>query len=295
MRWLISLLVAISLATPSIAQTRAGVWLLTHSKRRVTSSVVVTTPDTSGLVVWYDASDTTKIKTTVAGSTSVASDGDLVGKWINKGSYSSFDVEATGDDSSRPVWHSSGGVKWVEGDGSNDLLHHFGALGFYGLSSGFTVVVGVRANPSVDAVLVTDSHSGSFPQAFVNVMMANGATASTASMRYNRSDNSQVISPSVAIQTSIFNNTDKCYAVTDSKTDIIPYVDGVAGTTYSYTRSGTVSGMDRFTLFGFSGYGGYFDFFAARLHGVLVYDRVLTGSEVLTACRYMAYLQGRSI
>lgn len=294
MRWLVSLLVALSLATPSVAQTRAGVWLLTHSKRRVASNVVVTSPDTSGLVVWYDPSDTTKVKTTTAGSTSVASDGDPVGKWIDKGSYG-FDITTVGDDTTRPTWHSSGGVKWVESDGSNDMMYRGGALGFYALSSGFTVVVGIRANPALEAVLLTDANSGGFPQAFVDVMMANDATASTASMRYNRSDNSQVISGSVAIQTSAFNNTDKCYAVTDSKTVITPYVDGVAGTTYSYTRSGTVSGMDRFSLFAFYGYGGIFDFFATRLHGVLIYDRVLTGSEVLNACRYMAYLQGRSI
>ncbi|MBI1179114.1 MAG: hypothetical protein GC201_01050 [Alphaproteobacteria bacterium] len=69
---------------------------------------------------WYDPSDLTTLFQDSAGTVPVAADGDPVGKMLDKSGNGRHLTAAA--DAARPTFHTSGGLSWIEGDGSNDRL-----------------------------------------------------------------------------------------------------------------------------------------------------------------------------
>ena len=290
LRKFVAWLTLVSMGFAPIAQAQStAVGILLKSS----PSVIVTSPPyQSNLIFWLDPSDLSTMFQTITGTTAVAADGDVVGTWKDKSS-SAFDLAAIGNDTSRPTFHVSGSLYWVEGDGSNDTIYRAGTLGLYALS-GYTVVAGVRANPAADKWLLSEGYSA-FPGANIAMLRSEASTASTMTYQISRDDASRIITETAVIKTGVWDNTDKVVAVSDSTTAITPYVDGVVGTPYTYSRSGTVTTFNRFGLFGYAGAGCCYDQFAARVYCVLVYNRVLNAAEVKQASRYCAYRQGRRI
>jgi hypothetical protein len=91
-----------------------------------------------------------------------------------------------------------------------------------------------------------------------------------------------------------FDNTDNVVGVTDNGSQMIGYLDGVAGTTRNYTRAGT-STFNRFTLFGSRRAGGWELFFNARIYAVLIYPRVVNSTERAQIVTWLGAKMGRTL
>ena len=268
LRKFVAWLTLVSMGFAPIAQAQStAVGILLKSS----PSVIVTSPPyQSNLIFWLDPSDLSTMFQTITGTTAVAADGDVVGTWKDKSS-SAFDLAAIGNDTSRPTFHVSGSLYWVEGDGSNDILtNQSAALGMYALS-GYTIVLGVRGNPGLEKVLIADQKD-SFPGGTLNIQ-SHSSTASSLGVRINDNANTRELAETVEIKTNAWDNTDKVVAITDSTSSITPYIDGIGYTSTSYTRAGAHT-FNRFSIFGSGGAGCCYDFFAGRLYCVLVYNQI---------------------
>jgi hypothetical protein len=256
----------------------------------ITSAVTLPIP-TTDLGAYFDASDLTTLFQTITGTTPVTTDSDVVGTWIDS-SGQGFDLSATANNTTRPTFHESGGVRWVEFDGSNDLLRRTAALGLYDAGS-YTIAIAGRFNPSAaEAALLSEAHDG----ASIFRCCAGNPTAANLGVHYRLPDGSTVpIGPTTTLITGALDNSDTVLIFTDDGSQITAYDDGVAGTTRSYTRSGNMADVSRFA-FGALLRSAASHYMAGRYHAVAIWPgRVLDSSERAQVNSYFASLQGRSI
>jgi hypothetical protein len=76
---------------------------------------------TGGVVgAWYDPSDLTTLFQDSAGTTPVTADSDPVGLMLDKSGNGNHLLQATAG--LRPLYKTSGGKHWIEGDGTDDFL-----------------------------------------------------------------------------------------------------------------------------------------------------------------------------
>lgn len=102
------------------------------------------TPAVLEPALFLDASDVSTLFQDVAGSTPVAADGNPVGMWCDKGG-DDFHLLAAADDTTRPTYKTSGGLHWVEFDGSNDVLRRLESLE---LQQSCSLFIAARVSPS---------------------------------------------------------------------------------------------------------------------------------------------------
>lgn len=69
---------------------------------------------------WYDPSDLSTLFQDSAGTTPVTADGDPVGKMLDKSGNGNHLLQATAG--KRPLYKTSGGLSWLQFDGTDDVL-----------------------------------------------------------------------------------------------------------------------------------------------------------------------------
>lgn len=84
------------------------------------STVAPFSPGDLTLAAWYDPSDLSTLWQDAAGTTPVTSDSDPVGRIDDKSGNGRHATQGTAG--SRPLYHVSGGVHWLEFDGTDDGL-----------------------------------------------------------------------------------------------------------------------------------------------------------------------------
>lgn len=71
-------------------------------------------------IAWYDPSDFSTLFQNSNGTTAVTADGDPVGYMADKSGNGHHLIQATA--ASRPLYKTSGGLRWLEFDGTDDFL-----------------------------------------------------------------------------------------------------------------------------------------------------------------------------
>lgn len=250
-------------------------------------------PSQSDLVLWLTAADLSKLFQTITGTTAVASDGDVVGTWKDSSS-AAFDLNASANDSTRPVFHTSAGVNWVTFDGSNDVLKRAASVLGFGGTQDCTFVIAVRPGTPSGGARLFSANNTSTGNPLYNPICA-GSTP--ADWEYYIRDDSSGSKAGVMKASGLVNNTDAVLLLTDDYNGadhvFTPYVDGVSSATKTETLSGSYT-WNHFSL-GALYSGSFLNFFSARIYGMLIYNKVLNSTEIAAATTYMGSLQGRSI
>lgn len=256
---------------------------------RTTTASSSPLPQAGSLGLWLEAAPANLFQSN-AGTTAVASDGDPVGFWTDL-SANGFDLSSVADDTTRPLYKTDGSVHWVEFDGTNDLLRRLAALNLWS-ASGYTAMIAMRSvSPVVNRHLV--AQGGNESNTVLGVVGSVVAGTDQGNF-YRNTAGGNVLQNSTA--TGAHDGNDRIITVVDNGSSVISYIDGVAGTSRSYTRAGNTFTMDRFGL------GGLIRntiglWFPARVHGIAVWPSVVLDSAEHAPWRiYMAdTLQGRTI
>jgi hypothetical protein len=167
----------------------------------------------------------------------VAADGDVVGTWQDK-SGNSFHMAAAANDTTRPTYKVVGGKSFVRFDGVNDFLKRAAALGLYAAGNA-TVGFAVNANPAANSALFGVGSSSATAQTYY--FMANSGTANRAAMQVRNDGGTATLSPSSNMGANAFNAASHRVIFVDNGSSVTVYIDGVAQTPVTYTRSGTLT------------------------------------------------------
>lgn len=252
-----------------------------------------TPSDLPDLVLWLEADDLSTLFQSNAGSTAVASDGDLVGFWGDKSS-NNFDLNSAADDTTRPTYKTNGGSgsdkPYVSFDGSNDVLRHLASLGSFAAGA-CSIFVAVRGNPATAARLLAEGRSTDANPVYI-LQQAGTATASTGGA-FVRNDAGTLMANNINLQVGAYDNTDRVYGVIDDGNDYIPYLDGTAGSASSFTRSGSMT-LDR-TALGALIRTSTVSWWAGRVYAVVVVNRALTSQEISDLTAYLGAKMGLSL
>ncbi len=243
----------------------------------------------------FDADDLTTLFQEIAGSTAVSSSGQTVGKWNDK-SGNSRHIAAVADDTTRPLYDLTSGVHSVVGDGTNDML--FGtSIPAMWQAGAWTLVLAIKANPAVTAVLVSEGDTAS-NNTIASYARANGTTASTAGYSYIR-DNTGAVNltdPTVVLKTGAFDNNYRVFIISDDGTGLTTWLDGVktAKITTGYNRGGGSTTLNRFSMF--ARLRNTIDaWFAAQVQHASGFNRAFSDAEAAQATTYAALKQGRTL
>lgn len=251
-------------------------------------------PATSDLLAWFTAADLSKMFQSNAGATAVAADGDVVGTW-NDSSGAGFNLTATGNDSTRPVYKTTGGLNRVQFDGSNDRLVRAASLGHMQAGNDRTLAIALRPlTPTAGDRLLSENNTGAGNNLYNPIC----AGSSPADHEYYIRDGSFGTKSGTFTAGALANNTLVVIMVEvddigGGSYTITPYKDGVAGTPLT-DFFGTGYTFNHFSL-GALYSGGYANHFECDVFGMCVYNRKLTNPEKIVLTSYLGGLQGRTI
>lgn len=254
---------------------------------RVASSGSCSFP-TTNLLARFKASDLANLYTDIAGTTNVASDGDLVGKWVDANG-SGFYVAAAADDTTRGTYRANAGFPYVEFDGVNDLLKRASALGLYTAGSS-TVMVALRDNATQQGTLVQESLSTSTNDRYE--LIRNNGTVFNDATAFIRDHSNTVKFSTTVILSGAFPgaSTDAVYTITDSGTSLTGYLDGGSGSSQTYSRG--ASSFDQFSL------GGRYDataFAKVKVYEIAFWSGVISSPDKASAITCMGLSQNRTL
>lgn len=269
-------------ATPVQAQSAAIKHLLRY--KRPAAAGGCSWPTTNQTLT-LDASDLTTLYTDVAGTTNVTADGDPVGMWKDKNG-NGFNLTAAADDTTRPTYHTSGGLHWVTFDGTNDLLWRAADLGL--ATGAMTIAVAVRHDAAAQGSIVAAAKSGDTSE---YRPLRNHGTDFNDIQAWERDTGGSYSLNNIQIADEGFpTTTDVAVIVTDSGTSIQATVDGTAQTAQSH--SSMTPTVDLFAVGGrrnaTSG-----DFYGGRLSYLKTYSDAKSGSDLTTIDTCLKATQGR--
>ena len=239
--------------------------------------------------LWLEADDLSTLAQTIAGSTAVGSASDPVGTWLDK-SGNGFDLTASGDDTTRPLWQPDGGAgsasPYVNFDGSNDYLFRATSLGMHAAGA-CSVFAAIRSNATNGSYFFSEGSSTNGTPIY-SLVKAVGVNASAFIRSAGGLD---VPDGSSFLTANALDNTDRVVGVIDSGSSLAAYIDGVPGVPYAYARLGAMI-VDRFGL-GALLRSSPASYFSTRLYAIVIVNRVLTADEITKVTTYLAAKQGR--
>lgn len=251
-------------------------------------------PYSASAVLWLEPT-TSSAKQNVAGSTPVTTDGQFLGN-LQDLSSADNDLSAVADDTTRPLYKTSGGVNWAEFDGGDMLRKLSPSFNLGTITTGFTLAIAARVNPSAgDCLFGQGSTTTTNP---IIIPARCGATTPADWVAFYRAGTAggfTTILNDVVMFSGAFDNTDHVYVFVDTGSGITCYVDGVQGNTHSYSMTRTFSLLDAVSLMALlrtsvTGQA------AGRFHGgYLLPGIVLNAAEVASATTYWGAKQGRTI
>lgn len=259
----------------------------------ITTESALPLPQPSALAIFCDVSDLSNLWQTITGTTAVASDGDVVGTWKDR-TANGRNVTAVANDTTRPVYRAGGGHPYVEFDGSNDILRFLGDLGLWN-PSGYTAAIAYRsASNAANKMLMGVGGTSSTNQVISLHSVLSNADNVTGWIRND--SGIDVMSNSVAIAGSAFDETDRVMIVVDNGSSVQIYLDGVAGTPRNYTRGSNSLTLNTFSVGGRHGGGSSGLFFAARVHAFAYWPGInLNSTERAQVLTTFGATQGRTL
>lgn len=216
----------------------------------------------SGLQVWLDASDTTRLFQLSGGTTAVAANLDPVGYWGDKSGNARHFTNIGGSATTRPTWVSS--LSTVRFDGSNDYLSSFFNITY--TAQTVFVVVSQRVQLG-NARIYTQVSSGGADTSQAGHYVPCLTTTTTSYGSYIGGALRSTVTPR---SLSAF----EVYTSTQSSVSAINFLNGVAGSAYGSTINYSVA-LSRIGA-GATTATGYLN---GDISEVIVYNRALTNLE----------------
>lgn len=236
---------------------------------------------------WWDASVLASMNQDSGGAGSaVAVDTDPVGYWVDQGPNAHAIIQATSDN--RPLYKTSGGLHWLQFDGSNDSLGKAADIGVYGAGSA-TLMVALNVTQSASKAFASQGLSTSNNDAYWHA----NSSVSTDHAVYIR-DNAATVQSDYKGNQAFTTATDCVLSVVDSGTLLSPYVNKTAGTADAYTRTG---GSISFNLFrvGAIARGTPAGFITGRIYALIWIGRALDAGELTSAIEWLGTKAGLSL
>lgn len=240
----------------------------------------------SGNVLWIDPSDRTSMFQTIAGSTAVTADGDVVGT-ANDKSGNGFHLTAVADTSVRPTSEDAGGLYWLRFDGT-DILKRGAFLGL--ANAAHTIVIGVRHDAAAQGSLITEKNVAD-PEVEYRPLRNLSSDFNDIQGWLRQDDGTYRLNNVLLADEGFPTTTNVSVIITNSTTSIQAYIDGTAQTAQSFTA---FSGTNQDTF----GLGGNWrttasDIAAFDLTYLRIYNRVLTAGEIAAEDVCVKASQGR--
>ena len=240
----------------------------------------------SGLVVRLDAYDSPMYQL-INGTTPVASSGDSLGYW---GDLSGNGNHFTGgaNDTTRPTWNTSGGKNWVAANGTSQYLQRLSDLGLYSAGAS-SVFVALKTATTTPAYLFGIGKQASATPRYSTMCSDSSSNGRLSSLI--RNDASTIVVPNSTNLYGVgYSSTAKVIGVIDDGSHLTGYENGVAGTPFPYSRSGsTLNALDLAVLFAqpSATKAGWMN---CSIAAIIVYNRVLNSTEIAQVNAYLATL-----
>lgn len=254
-------------------------------------SVLLSAPpsslSTSGLVLRLEADNLGSQWQTIAGTTAVAADGDVVGTW-NDLSTNAFNFTATADDGTRLTHKIVNGVHSNSCDGTDDKLRRAADLGLYAAGAATLMIAFTHDTTDTGTIFGIGKAGNSAPV----YQIANTVAADSNDIgAFIRNDSSTTIINATTVDEGLPASVNYVVTIVDTGSTLLYYVDGNLVNSSAYTRSGVVTldqtGIctDAKNTFG--------AFPKLYVQGVWAWTRAQNASEVMTNFRYAKKKQGR--
>jgi hypothetical protein len=245
-------------------------------------------PASLGPLAWFDASDISTLYQDTAQTIPVTADGDPVGFMADKSGNNLFVTQSTAG--SRPTYRTSGGLHWLEFDGSADYLANVApALRVVG---DLTLVVGVLkvTAAAFGPFISCQTNAGTINQYEFRASNAGTATVATNFVGANGSTSEA--------ETCVLLTQDAAAVLTAARTvgsTVATTVNetGLADTdSDAHTMIPTSNDSSEFRL---GSRKGSANFLNGRIYQALVFGRLLTAAEKTALIAYVAEKTGVTI
>lgn len=227
----------------------------------------------TNIALVLDASDISTLFQTVDGTTTaVAADNDVVGYWGDL-SGGTFHLTAAADDTTRPAYNTEDNPH-VLFDGTKHALRRLASLGMYAAGECSVFIAYRSATPGTIDILMNEGSSSSGGPVY-NLLRTDGATASTNTVFIRNDAFGNFLSG--ASETGVYDDADHVFGIIDSGASIARYLDGSAGGTSGYTRSGVLT-VNRFSL-GASVAAVIGNWWPGRIYALVIVNRAVDATE----------------
>jgi len=247
------------------------------------------TPASLSPAWWQEARNFATFFQSNAGSGAApASNGDVIG-WIPDLSGNSVTLTSAANDATRPTLAGVGVKPSITCTAANSTVV-FNSTGLNSYNAGASSwFFAVKSNSNaVNSAVAGEGNSGN-TNVIYTLVFANSSTASTLSGQVRNSTAGVILAPSTALQTGVFNGSDHVVGVVDDGTTVTPYLDGVAGTPFTYTaRTGTLT-TNRFAICA-NWRSAILGPWNGAIYGGVIVNRVLNSTEIGNLSTYLAGL-----
>jgi hypothetical protein len=235
--------------------------------------------------MWYDPSDLTTLFQAVGGTGAVASDADPVG-YIEDKSGNSHEATRTGDDTRRALYKTSGGLHWLEFDGTDDNYDCLTAVGTFKNIGYVTIIAGVLpTDTAATKTLFFASTNGNNGSSRINVR-SSGTELYTIGGRRLDGDSGSFTDSAGALSTATPQVITAQFKYASS--DLIGRVDGVQViSNTSFQTDGVTTNLDSLAV-RFGSLGNDNEDWAGRCYGLIVVVADLSAQEISDAEAWMA-------
>lgn len=224
-----------------------------------------------------------------AGTTPATANGDVVGYYSDL-STSNLPLTSVLNDTSRPTLQGVGVAPYLLCDGSNDGLQNSAAAAINTYAAGSTSwFAAIRSNSNGVSSAVLGQGGTGAANPIYSLLIANSGNATTLSAISRGDGGVTLISVAQALLLNAFDGNDHVIGMIDNGTTMTPYIDGIAGTPFTYTaRTGTftLTKLALCMVLRASASNNW----AGRVYGHVIVNRVLNATEIANLSTYLAAL-----
>lgn len=226
-----------------------------------------------------------------AGTTAASADNDVVG-YVTDLSGNARHFTSIADDTTRPTLQGVGTRPCLRFDGVDDLLRRAESLGLFEAGA-YTLSIAFKGNsPAADSRLFAGGNTATNNTIFSSIQ-ADATTPTSSCSMYRNDAGSQQVSPANTRNANVFDGNNKVLTLVDDGTFIRTYVNGVAGASTGWTKSGAYT-INRSSI-GALLRAAASNWWAGDIYGVVAVARAVTESERDALKVYMGNLAGLSL
>lgn len=284
-KWFFALAIAL-VANGVFAQSPINSFPPGMFQNRSALGVTPFTPSSLSPAWWFEARNYSTFFQSNAGTGAAPSvNGDVIG-FIPDLSGNSITLTSAANDATRPTLAGVGTFPSLTCTAANStIVRNTTGLNSYnaGASSWFFAV---KSNSNATSTYVAGEGLSTNAGPIYSLTSSNSSTASTLSGFIRNLASTTLLGQNTALQTNAFNASNHVVGLIDNGLTVTPYLDGVAGSPFTYNaRSGTLT-TDRFAICGLfrSTPGGFWN---GSIYSGVIVNRVLNSTEISNLNTYL--------